>query len=434
MADENINQVLLLADPKINHRIWIGCLRWTPIIKKRYRNISLKHRKQPHAKSERMTYLKATTDRRNVREKNSRLIGTGVLAKSGHNHYFSLALAFCSLVRNGYGVFRYNDDNDFLFLASVDGQPAVMADLSASQDKIAQKVSLFLAMNEEPPEKWLIVSSPEEPASWLSIIEQLSSAEIRRCKLAVGNHSKFALSTVLLLAAAGAAAVLWISQPEPEVGPSAEEIAARARLQFSKPAPPPERPHPWASQPVISDFLKACADLKRPSPVALGGWKLTKGTCTPEAFSLIYERQQGGTIDGFLSRSKEVFNIIPDFNLKDGAELATVTRPLPPLSHRDEIISASSGQLMRVFTWFQKKQIIPTINEIVIPEPLPGNDGEQSPIQKWKEYQFNFSTSVNPDDLFSLFQYDGVRLSNVNFELNDGVINYTAEGHIYVSK
>ncbi|MDI9019738.1 type 4b pilus protein PilO2, partial [Salmonella enterica subsp. enterica serovar Lubbock] len=42
-----------------------------------------------------------------------------------------------------------------------------------------------------------------------------------------------------------------------------------------------ELPHPWASQPVISDFLKACADLRKPSPVALEGWKLTGGTCTP---------------------------------------------------------------------------------------------------------------------------------------------------------
>ncbi|EPP7842714.1 type 4b pilus protein PilO2, partial [Escherichia coli] len=121
------------------------------------------------------------------------------------------------------------------------------------------------------------------------------------------------------------------TQPEPDVVPTPEEIAARARLQFKKPDPPPELPHPWASQPVISDFLKACADLRKPSPVALEGWKLTGGTCTPETFTLIYERQPGGTIEGFLARSKEIFNVIPDFNLKDGARLASVTRPLPSL-------------------------------------------------------------------------------------------------------
>ncbi|MGK3446165.1 type 4b pilus protein PilO2, partial [Escherichia coli] len=42
----------------------------------------------------------------------------------------------------------------------------------------------------------------------------------------------------------------------------------------------------------------------------------------------------------------------------------------------------------------------PAINEIAIPEPLPGNDGEPAPVQKWKEYQFSLSTPVNPDELF----------------------------------
>lgn len=80
---------------------------------------------------------------------------------------------------------------------------------------------------------------------------------------------------------------------------------------------------------------------------------------------------------------------------------------------------------MRVFTWFQKKQLTPAINEIAIPEPLPGNDGEPAPVQKWKEYQFSLSTPVNPDELFPLFQDTGVRLSNIHFELNGGTFSYS---------
>ncbi|EJX4705281.1 type 4b pilus protein PilO2, partial [Salmonella enterica subsp. enterica serovar Anatum] len=138
--------------------------------------------------------------------------------------------------------------------------------------------------------------------------------------------------------------------------------------------------------------------------------------------------------EGFLARSKEIFNVIPDFNLKDGARLASVTRPLPSLPRRDEAVPAPSEQLMRVFTWFQKKQLTPAINEIAIQEPLPGNDGEPAPVQKWKEYQFSLSTPVNPDELFPLFQDTGVRLSNIHFELNGGTFSYSSEGHIYASR
>ncbi len=85
------------------------------------------------------------------------------------------------------------------------------------------------------PEKWQVVSSLEHPDNWESIITRLSSADLRRCKLTVGNRSKFTLPAVLFLVAAGAGTVFWMTQPEPDVGPTAEEIAARARLQFKSP-------------------------------------------------------------------------------------------------------------------------------------------------------------------------------------------------------
>ncbi|WP_250130490.1 hypothetical protein [Escherichia coli] len=34
MADEDINPVVLLADPKVNHRVWAACLKWSPVVKK----------------------------------------------------------------------------------------------------------------------------------------------------------------------------------------------------------------------------------------------------------------------------------------------------------------------------------------------------------------------------------------------------------------
>lgn len=349
------------------------------------------------------------------------------------HRYFSLALGFCSLVRNGYGIFRY-DNEKLLFLASVDGQPAVMADQSGSPEDISKKINLFLVMNEEPTEKWQVISSLENPHNWQTIIEKLSPADIRHCKLTVDTRQRFILPVALLSAVACAGVIFWLTQPEPDTGPTAEEIAARARLQFSKPAIPPELPHPWATQPLISDLLKACADLRKPSPAALGGWKLTEGFCTPESFTLVYERQPGGTVQGFLTRSKEVFGIIPEFNLKDGARLASVPRPLPALPHRDEAVPAPSEQLMRVLTWFQERQITPSVNETAIPEPLPGNDGEPAPVQNWREYQFSVSTPLNPDELFRVFQDTGVRISSIHFKLNGGTFSYTTEGHIYASK
>ncbi|EDP8924101.1 type 4b pilus protein PilO2 [Salmonella enterica subsp. enterica serovar Hadar] len=433
MADEDINPVVILADPQVSNRMWVGGMRWAPEKTDRRKRSSLKSPERHRTAKGRLTCLKVTSGCRNAKGKTSRLTGTGILTMPERHRYFSLALGFCSLVRNGYGIFRY-DNEKLLFLASVDGQPAVMADQSGSPEDISKKINLFLVMNEEPTEKWQVISSLENPHNWQTIIEKLSPADIRHCKLTVDTRQRFILPVALLSAVACAGVIFWLTQPEPDTGPTAEEIAARARLQFSKPTIPPELPHPWATQPLISDLLKACVDLRKPSPVALGGWKLTEGFCTPESFTLVYERQPGGTVQGFLTRSKEVFGIIPEFNLKDGARLASVPRPLPALPHRDEAVPAPSEQLMRVLTWFQERQITPSVNETAIPEPLPGNDGEPAPVQNWREYQFSVSTPLNPDELFRVFQDTGVRISSIHFKLNGGTFSYTTEGHVYASK
>lgn len=97
------------------------------------------------------------------------------------------------------------------------------------------KRSVFSDDERRAPRKWQVVSPLEHPDNWESIITRLSSADLRRCKLTVGNRSKFTLPAVLFLVAAGAGTVFWMTQPEPDVVPTPEEIAARARLQFKSP-------------------------------------------------------------------------------------------------------------------------------------------------------------------------------------------------------
>ncbi|MGS9073885.1 type 4b pilus protein PilO2, partial [Salmonella enterica subsp. enterica serovar Infantis] len=80
----------------------------------------------------------------------------------------------------------------------------------------------------------------------------LSSADLRRGTLTVGTRSTCPLPAVLFLGAAGAGPVVWMTQPEPDVGPTAEALAARARLPVKKPEPPPALPPPGASHPVLS--------------------------------------------------------------------------------------------------------------------------------------------------------------------------------------
>ncbi len=86
MADEDINPVVLLADPKVNHRVWAACLKWSPVVKKQRVPSHQKHK--PHVKSRRLTSLKVTVGSRSSRGKISRITGTGILARAGAQSLF----------------------------------------------------------------------------------------------------------------------------------------------------------------------------------------------------------------------------------------------------------------------------------------------------------------------------------------------------------
>ncbi|ECC3917807.1 pilus assembly protein PilO, partial [Salmonella enterica subsp. diarizonae] len=285
-------------------------------------------------------------------------------------------------------------------------------------------------------EKWQVVAPPDAPLSPDSLIQQLSAADLRHCRVHHNRARSRQLALAVMLAGlAGAGAFVYFTQPAPAPVPTPEEIAARSRLMFHDKAPAPELPHPWASLPGVHDMLSACRQLIRyPGPVALEGWRLAGGECTPDGLSLLWERQPGGTAEGFLRRSREVFGVIPDFNLKEGASQAVIRRPLPTLAFHDEPVPAPSSQLMRVLSWFQRKQVTPAIDEVVMPDPLPGDDGKPAPVQTWRDYHFTLSGPQSPERLFHGLADTGIRLSSVRFELNGSAYTYTTEGHIYASK
>ncbi|EJF5840313.1 type 4b pilus protein PilO2 [Salmonella enterica] len=448
MADENLNQGVLQPDPGNAARQWVAAMRWTVVERKKRRSPASASPSAPAVTRRRKIpgrlTLSVTVGQRTARGAKTRLAGVATVENPRRPcTFFSLSLAFCTQVRNGYGIYRLSD-RQYLFLAAVDGLPAVMADSVDTPEGIQKKLALFLTMNEEPPEKWQVAAAPDAPLSPDTLIQQLSAADLRYCRV---HHNRtrgrqLSLALALILAGlAGTGAFVYFTQPAPAPVPTPEEIAARSRLMFHDKTPAPELPHPWASLPGVHDMLSACRQLiLHPGPVALDGWRLAGGECTPDGLSLLYERQPGGTAEGFLRRSREVFGVVPDFNLKEGASQAVIRRPLPTLTFHDESVPDPSSQLMRVLSWFQRKQVSPAIDEVVMPDPLPGDnadagaDGGPAPVQTWRDYHFTLSGPQSPDRLFHGLADTGIRLSSVRFELNGSAFTYTTEGHIYASK
>lgn len=432
MKDES--HLFTLQDGKARSRYWLAGMDWAPQQKKTGRLPSLPRAKtrQPLAKG---VGVRVATGRENVRDGQHRVEGRGRLpARHRRHQLYSLALAFCARTRNGYGIYRLNS-TDYVFLASINGLPAVTADKTGGTDRMQALLSLFLSMNEPPADGWDCQATLDSPEEVVSLTDGLSARLRQRCRVHVdGLRGQRGLAVLMLLLLAGGAAAWWQAEKPPEEPVlTAEEIQARARAMFSAPAEPVVLPHPWATQITVPALLAHCGSLQSPAPSVLEGWSLASGSCSQDGVSLLYRIMPGGTVEGFLQRSREFFGVMPVFNLKEGGREARIQLGLPDSPVMNEAVPDASAQLMHLLSWFQRRQIMLSITEAPQPPVLPGRNGEPPPVQDWKDYTFIFTGQMPPATLFDGMDYTGIRLTRVTFELNGSAFSYTTEGQIYAS-
>ena len=415
-------------------RYWLAGLNWVPREKQSFR-FSVLQKKIKRSHPEPGIGVNTVIGKVNASGNSVELEGRGRL-KLHHRHHqlYSLAVAFCQQTLNGYGVYQL-DSTDYVFLASINGLPAVTADKTGNLIRMQELLTLFLSMNEEPATGWKVLANIDEPADVLALLATLTARDRRMCRVEFdGLRGKRWLPlAVLLLTAAGVIGWWQYNQPALEPELTAEEIRARAKAMFSKPAPPPLLPHPWATRITVPAMLTHCQLIQSPAPIVIEGWKLTSGICSSDGVTLSYRILPGGTAEGFLKRSREIFGVTPSFNLKEGAREVFVPIPLPGNLVRDEELPDASSQLMRVLSWFQRRQVMLNFSETPPALILPGKEGEPLPIQDWKEYAFNFSGPLPPALLFNGIDDTGLRLTRVKFELNGSAFSYTTEGQIYAS-
>ncbi|WJT05498.1 type 4b pilus protein PilO2 (plasmid) [Leclercia adecarboxylata] len=416
-----------VPDGRSRHRYWLAGMDWAPQKKQSVRLPSLSRKKAPSGTG---VGVQVATGR-----EPARVVGRGRLpARHRRHQLYSLALLFCARIRNGYGIYRLSS-TDYVFLASINGLPAVTADKMGGAGRMKELLSLFLSMNEPPVDGWDCQATLENPVEAAGLTTGLSARTRQRCRVQVDGRRQQHVLIALALVLSGTCAAAWwqASAPQEEPALSAEEIQARAREMFARPAEPQVLPHPWASLITVPDLLSRCRALQSPAPSVLEAWEFTSGSCSPDGVSLLYRVKPGGTVEGFLKRSRDVFGVPPIFNLKEGGREARIPLALPDSPFINEAVPDAATQLMRILSWFQRRQVMLNIVEVPPAIALPGSNGSPPPVQDWKEYTFSFTGPVPPATLFDGMDNTGVRLTRITFELNGSAYSYTTEGQIYAS-
>ncbi len=421
--------LVITRDEKIRNQYWLAGMLWEPVEKKstgraQFR-ISRTSRKNRHAG----TRVSVSARPNAGRKQWVKICGHGrIPAQNRHKHLYSLAMAFSLQVSNGYGFYQLNS-TEYVFLASINGIPAVTADKTGSPDYMQECLSLFLAMNDEPEDGWEQTSLPADPPEISVLIGALTERNKQLCRVLRDGHQLRRFIPVATAVIGIAGAVIWWSPQqttaEPELTP--EQIRARAKEMFAD-ATPAKIAQPWATEITAQALLTYCGQLQSPSPVFIGGWRLKSGICDHDGVTLLYQILPGGTAEKFQKNAYANFGVFPTFNFKEGGREATILLPLPNHPTTNE----PPTQLLRVLSWFQQRQTALTLNKISSLPALPGNNKTLSALD-WEDYTFSFKGQVPPELLFYGMDTSGVRITRIKFEINGSAFSYTTEGHIYAS-
>lgn len=423
-----------IRDGKSRSRYWLAGMDWAPEERQKFRLPSFQRRKAPPAGTAGIG-VHASSERIPGRDRQQQVAGAGRLpARHRRHQLYSLALAFCAGTRNGYGIYRLNS-TDFVFLASINGLPAVTADKTGDADKMHTLLTLFLSMNEPPAEGWACPGTVDTPPEASSLFTGLPARRRQKCRVHVDGlqRQRGFLACAILLAGTGGMAWWQAATPPEEPVLTAEEIQARARAMFATRVKPQILPHPWAREVSATALLNDCQRQTDPALYVLESWKLTSGTCLPDGTTLLYQIMPGGTVEGFLARARDIFGVTPVFSLKEGGREARITLAPPDRPLKDEAVPDSTAQLIRLLSWFQRQQVTLSITDVAAPPVLPGANGEPPPVQDWQEYAFSFSAPLPSIMLFDGLDETGIRLTRISFGLNGSAFSYTTEGKIYAS-
>ncbi|HDC2548012.1 TPA: type 4b pilus protein PilO2, partial [Salmonella enterica] len=165
MTDVTADTVVVVT---AGRRQWAAGLRWEALsrtpARKGTRQRSAVKKRTTTGRTRRDGMVLTLTVRQGRR--GDRVVASGHMTSRPRGQVYSLAVAFSRVSGdNAYGVYRL-DESRYVFLATVNGLPSVMADVTGTAEEAGQALQRFLAFNTAPEGDWTVTSPADDPLSW----------------------------------------------------------------------------------------------------------------------------------------------------------------------------------------------------------------------------------------------------------------------------
>ncbi|WP_340621882.1 type 4b pilus protein PilO2 [Xenorhabdus siamensis] len=192
--------------------------------------------------------------------------------------------------------------------------------------------------------------------------------------------------------------------------------------------------HPWITSSSIPVFLQGCEKGLRKLPISIAGWTLAMVKCSQKGMSANFNRPDNSAVtsEEFVKAVRKIYGTEPDFNVTQTSMSAlSIAHKLHP--NGDDPMQNMGQQLLKVISLFQSVNISASLTEVSIKDITKNEEGEDLPLQDWKEYTFHVETHVPPQLVFKGEDYTGIRINSIIYEIgqDQGSVIYKISGSVY---
>ena len=192
--------------------------------------------------------------------------------------------------------------------------------------------------------------------------------------------------------------------------------------------------HPWAMQPIATEFIAACVATLHDLPLSLGGWLFDSASCTDASVQAVFRREPGATVNGFLSRALELN--YQGATVDDAGEQANVAVPFVPVKPGgDDALLPHALVADAVRSVLQSRQVTYSVVLKPPPAPPPPLPGEEAPppppAPDWKTSTLTSTSNVTPVDMLGgIERLPGLRVLTIAVRRDVSTLEWSLTGEI----
>lgn len=351
-------------------------------------------------------------------------IQTGLTRLNGVRHQRVVSLAAAALTfREGdwLGIFQTSPER-YWFIAIINGGISPLSDVTGDLQTVQSALDGFLQFRPAPD---FVVAPPEfafadsQPMAWTELLSERTSKKSRLSPLSLKKPVSLMIILILLSGGGWHAFNVW-QQKKQEAILVAQREAIQARQKAQ------QQLAPWKKVPTAAAFVSACSSRYGELSLSVGGWIFSGAECRADGMRVAYTRNSSlATVSDFAQRIKHRYQLMPGFNLQDGAKVADFILPysgFSPADFNDDPLKAGKAAAFPLVSFFQQRNLTFHMTPIA---------PQASQVLPWKNYTFSVTSNIPPAALILQMPSDGVRVNSVRLTLTGGVLHYETQGVFY---